>query len=376
MVHVSLIERAGRGPRTFLRATVLYSRASHCAAVTRDGTMKNIVICADGTWNGPEPDHEQDTATNILKLARAIAPFDGNGKPQVVFYDWGVGSDCQPITGGAFGRGLNKNVQDAYRFIVQNYEPGDHIYLFGFSRGAYTIRSLAGMLYNCGVLQRIHANRIPQAFELYKDRNVHPQDPQSVLFRAHYAVNEEVRVRFVGAFDTVGALGVPLRMLGWLNERHLFHDTELGPNVEIARHALSLDERRRDFVPTLWQAKIGLDLKQVWFAGVHSDIGGGYHRDPGSGRLSDIPLAWMAREAQQAGLELETHLFANLDEDALAPQHDELDGFYRLLGEHQRVVPVDHRVHISVCQRHQKMGYLPAALAERIRDGEWGEVEE
>ncbi|MBY6016836.1 DUF2235 domain-containing protein [Ferrimonas balearica] len=337
--------------------------------------MKNIVICADGTWNGPEPDSQLDTATNVLKLARAIAPFDDHGRAQVVFYDWGVGSDCQPITGGAFGRGLDKNVQDCYRFIVQNYEPGDHLYLFGFSRGAYTVRSLAGMLYNCGVLQRIHAHRIPDAFELYKDRNIHPQDPQSMLFRAHYAVNEEVRVRFIGAFDTVGALGVPLRMLGWLNEKHLFHDTELGPNVEIARHALALDERRQDFVPALWQASPIVDLKQVWFAGVHSDIGGGYHREPGSGRLSDIPLGWMAREAQLAGLEVESHLFAQLDEDPLAPRHEEYDGFYRLLGEHQRTLAPEHRVHASVRQRHLGNGYAPSPLLARIDAGEWGELE-
>ncbi|MBY5991838.1 DUF2235 domain-containing protein [Ferrimonas balearica] len=338
--------------------------------------MKNIVICADGTWNGPEADSALDTATNVLKLSRAVAPQDGQGNAQVVFYDWGVGADGQPLTGGAFGRGLNKNIVDAYRFIVQNYDPGDHLYLFGFSRGAYTVRSLAGLIYNCGVLQRIHANRIVDAFELYKDRNTHPQDPRAMLFRSHYAVKEEVRVRFLGAFDTVGALGVPLRMLGWLNEQHLFHDTELGPNVEVARHALSLDERRKDFAPALWEPKEGVDLKQVWFAGVHSDVGGGYHRPPGAGRLSDIPLGWMAREAQKAGLEVESHLFAHLDEDPLAPQHEEYNGFYRLLGEHQRALESAHRLHVSVKQRHLGLGYQPQSLEARIALGDWGVLEE
>ena len=111
---------------------------------------RRIIICSDGTWNSPE----DEVATNVLKLSRSIKDVATDGKPQFVFYDWGVGTDVNKLTGGAFGVGLDKNIQDAYRFIVHNYNPGDELFLFGFSRGAYTVRSLAGFIRNVGVLKR------------------------------------------------------------------------------------------------------------------------------------------------------------------------------------------------------------------------------
>ena len=131
---------------------------------------KRIVICADGTWNDPH----DETPTNVLRMARAIRPMDRHGVKQVVFYDWGVGSYYAKVAGGSAGLGLQKNIQDGYRFIVQNYRHGDEIYLIGFSRGAYTVRCLAGMLNNCGVLKRELASSIPDAFNLYKKRIVKP----------------------------------------------------------------------------------------------------------------------------------------------------------------------------------------------------------
>lgn len=117
--------------------------------------MKNIIICSDGTWQSPE----SDTSTHILRIARGIAPEDAAGNKQVVFYDWGVGSDGNPLTGGATGKGIDKNILDCYRFLVHNYDDGDAVYLFGFSRGAYTVRSLAGLIGNCGILRREHAGK-------------------------------------------------------------------------------------------------------------------------------------------------------------------------------------------------------------------------
>jgi len=114
--------------------------------------MKNIIICSDGTWQSPE----SGTATHVLRLAEGIAPEDVSGHKQVVFYDWGVGSEGDKFSGGITGKGIDKNIQDCYRFVVHNYEPGDGLYLFGFSRGAYTVRSLAGLIRNCGILRRAH----------------------------------------------------------------------------------------------------------------------------------------------------------------------------------------------------------------------------
>lgn len=115
--------------------------------------MKHIVICADGTWQSPE----SDTATHVLRLAESVAPVSASGVPQVVYYDWGVGSDGDRLSGGITGKGIDKNIQDCYRFVVHNYAPGDALYLFGFSRGAYTVRSLAGLIRNCGILRPEHA---------------------------------------------------------------------------------------------------------------------------------------------------------------------------------------------------------------------------
>lgn len=121
--------------------------------------MAHIVVCADGTWNRPEEDIEKDFPTNVLKLARAITPAAENLK-QHVFYDWGLGSYHDKVSAGATGRGIHKNILDGYRYIVQNYAEGDKIYLFGFSRGAYTVRALSGLINNCGILKRPDANLI------------------------------------------------------------------------------------------------------------------------------------------------------------------------------------------------------------------------
>jgi uncharacterized protein (DUF2235 family) len=259
--------------------------------------LKRIFICADGTWNRPEEDLEKDEPTNVLRLARAVSPLDDAGVPQVVFYDWGLGSYHSGARGGGFGDGINKNIMDGYRFLVQNYDPGDEIYLIGFSRGAYTVRSLWGLIYTVGILKRRHANRIENSFKLYKSRDNHPEDAESEAYRRRYSVPGAVRIRFVGVWDTVGALGVPVHLLGFLNERHVFHDNKIGPNVDVARHALAIDERRDDFEPTIWKKRRGTDLAQVWFAGVHSDVGGGYPKMRGECLTCDIPLGWILREA-------------------------------------------------------------------------------
>jgi uncharacterized protein (DUF2235 family) len=334
--------------------------------------VKRIFVCADGTWNRPEEDLEKDVATNVLRLARGVAPEDEHGNAQVVFYDWGLGSYHANVAGGGFGEGINKNIMDDYRFIVQNYDPGDEIFLFGFSRGAYTIRSLTGLINNCGILKRRHARRIEQAFALYKNRENHPRDDESHKFRARYATEDAPRIKFVGVWDTVGALGVPVHVLGFLNEKHVFHDNKIGPNIDVARHALAIDERRDDFEPTIWKKRAGTDLKQVWFAGVHSDVGGGYAKQKGKGLLSDIPLGWIMSEAAKLDAKFEEHLWKGLNDDAGAPQHESHEGFFKLLGKHVRPISGGTLIHESVKARWDAASsYRPEKLTRFVAKHGW-----
>ncbi|MEZ5558166.1 MAG: DUF2235 domain-containing protein [Pseudomonadales bacterium] len=333
---------------------------------------KRIVICADGTWNDPEDAYP----TNVLRFARAIRPEDANGVQQVVFYDWGVGSYYGEIAGGVSGLGIMKNIQDCYRFVVQNYDPGDQIFLFGYSRGAYTVRALAGMLNNCGILTRPNAGLIPEAFDFYKKRSAKPGSAAAAAWRQARAV-EPGRgiVHFIGVWDTVGALGIPTRVLAFVDERDLFFDTEIGSNVRVARHAVSIDEQRADFEPTLWGPKEAVDIRQVWFAGVHGDVGGGT-RPKGGRSLSEIPLAWMAREAAAAGLALEPHLHGSVAGLHTADAHTSYKRFWKMLGSKVRQIPADGIVHRSVRDRFEALDYRPAPLTSWLSaNGGWGTVE-
>lgn len=337
---------------------------------------KRIVICADGTWNRPEEDLSTDFPTNVLRLARAVKPVGSGKLPQQVFYDWGVGSYYDQVVGGATGRGLHKNIVDDYRYIVQNYAPGDEIFLFGFSRGAYTVRCLCGLINNCGILTRPDARLIQTAFDHYKNPGAAyaPRGSASIRFReAHSHPSREVK--FVGVWDTVGAMGIPFSFLGLLEDKDEFYDTKIGSNVRIARHAMAIDELRADFEPTIWLPRENLDLKQVWFAGAHSDVGGSYPPDPGGWLLSDIALGWMMREANKAGLTLEPHLKDRLKPKATATLHESRRSYYRIKQKVFR--PIDHGkdkllIHQSVKERWDRdKNYRPKNLAEYVHVNGW-----
>jgi uncharacterized protein (DUF2235 family) len=331
--------------------------------------IKRLVICADGTWNRPEEDLEKDVPTNVLRMARAIRPLAADGLPQHVFYDWGIGSYHNAVIGGVTGRGIHKNIMDAYRYLVQNYTPGTDIYLFGFSRGAYTIRSLCGLINNCGILKRPDARLIQQAFEHYKKTGTDwsPAGPKSVEFRKTHS-HDSRQIKFVGAWDTVGALGVPFSLMGLFDRKDEFYDTKLGSNVRIARHALAIDERREDFEPTLWEPKEGLDLEQVWFAGSHSDIGGSYPPDDHGLLASDIALEWMVQEARNAGLDLEDHLPAGIQPDPTAALHNSRRHVFRFSKPLVRNLKPDNApttIHPSVTERWRlQPEYRPANLRQ------------
>ncbi|MGW2328759.1 DUF2235 domain-containing protein [Streptomyces sp. NPDC001700] len=282
---------------------------------------KNLIVCCDGTWDLAD----QPNKTNVTKVALAVQPRAG-GVEQRVYYGRGVGTRrWERLRGGAFGMGLSSNVLDAYRFLADAYEPGDHLYLFGFSRGAFTARSLAGLVRNSGILRRENAHRIKEAWALYRDRIEKPSGTAATLFRQTYA--HETRIRFIGVWDTVGTLGIPVPGPRWLkpavasvNRRWAFHDTELSSWVEAAFHALAIDEQRTPFIPTLWHQQPGADdngqeLKQVWFAGVHSDVGGGYSETA----LSDISLLWMVHQARRHGLEFNPEVLSEARLRAMTP---------------------------------------------------------
>jgi len=334
--------------------------------------MKRIVIFADGTWNSPN----KGLATNVLQMARGIKPMAGSDE-QVAFYDWGVGTDRKKIAGGITGAGIDKNILDCYRFIVHNYQQGDKLFFFGFSRGAYTVRSLAGFIRNCGLLKRQFADQIPAAYKLYRKRAkaTGPNAPLAQKFRTDFAVADITPIEFIGVWDTVGALGIPVPFWGTLGEREfLFHDTEPSKIIEHARHAVAIDENRVDFEPTMWSDKPGSDLKQLWFSGVHSDIGGGYKE---SG-LSHLASQWISNEAIKFGLQFEPHFLNTLKPDPKDKQHNERKGIYRARKELVR--EITGPLHISVKTRwdlnvdnYRKKSKALSALLQSV-NGDWSQI--
>ena len=338
--------------------------------------MHRIVICADGTWNRPEKNLKEDFPTNVLRLSRAIKPFGKNDVPQQVFYDWGIGSYYGKVSGGVTGKGIQKNVMDAYRYIVQNYSPKSEIWLFGFSRGAYTVRSLCGLINNCGVLKKDNAKLIETAFTLYKKpgKRNSPKGENSVKFRKEYSHSSR-EVHFVGVWDTVGALGIPISFLGFLDEKDEFYDTKLGKNVRVARHALAIDEIREDFEPSIWKERPNLDLKQVWFSGAHADVGGSQKPDSDGSMIADIPLNWMIQEAAANGLAIEPHIKKELTANSSAKIHPSRRKFYRLKRKFFRVIAhgrSDLLIHNSVKERWDSDDrYRPKNLKKYIDDNKW-----
>lgn len=332
-------------------------------------TGRRIVICSDGTGNAPGK-----TRTNVLIVSRGVSPEDSDGKSQITYYDRGVGTagKLDTITGGAFGHGLARNVEDAYRFIVENYEPGDRIYIFGFSRGAFTARSIAGLIRQCSVLKKEHAARIPEGYKLYRDPQIHPDHVDSNTFRTNYS-HQTPLIEFIGVWDTVGALGIPAnrfleavkywtwskwrgekptvsrkpgrRLFSLPRSRHAFHDVTLSSIVKHAYHALAIDERRPIFSPSIWGStpknyrladgnESQQVIRQAWFPGAHSDVGGGN----GNVHNSSESLNWIANAARETGLQFKDDFWRDIEQD-VAKTGDlskSPPGLWRFAGSQQR----------------------------------------
>jgi hypothetical protein len=351
--------------------------------------MKRLVVCCDGTWNKPD----NETITNVEKIARTVQtdPYEAGGVHQLVYYVSGVGTEsyrADRLLGGAFGFGLFSNVVASYRFLAQNYEPGDEIFIVGFSRGAYTARSVAGMVGRVGLLTKVSLveERLPAAVHLYERANPAEGAFGESVDEFKHDHCHAADVTFLGVFDTVGALGVP----GFMRLAPRFHDVQLTSGVLRARHAMAIDEPRLKFAPTFWEAPAqpadapteDPRVKQVWFEGAHSDVGGGYR----STGLSDTALLWMAREAHDAGLVFDVALLAHYVSSGSDPiRHDPLNAMYRIDNQilrakallrpgrrtgafshgrrrltHDRALSV--RVASSVVTHFQEGGYEPANL--------------
>lgn len=321
---------------------------------------KRWIICTDGTWDAPEQvDEGTPSPTNVYKLAAAVLPYDRTGIPQTVFYHTGVGERGgirDHVWGGALGEGLSKNIKDIYLLLVLNYSPGDELFLFGFSRGAYTARSLAGLIRNSGILKNEYALKYQEAYELYRGRTskTHPSAPLSVEFRKKFSW-PDFNIKFMGVWDTVGALGIPFQ--GVQLKRFQFHDVELSSHVDFAYQALAIDEKRKLFIPALWtkqpSAPASQVLEQVWFPGVHCNIGGGY-QDAG---LSDCAFDWIWRKAELCGLALDAQQKPTPNPQGFL--RDSVTGLFRLLQIETRTLgmqlPTSHEYLSHLAQQRQAL---------------------
>lgn len=329
--------------------------------------MRNLVVCCDGTWNTPNQQHDGvATPTNVYRLYNAVEPQNPDGVEQLTYYHPGVGAEGNwlgRLIAGGFGLGLTNNIKSAYKWLGQTYRPADRIYLFGFSRGAYTARSLAGMIAHSGLLRLDPDDpqvwdQVEQAMRAYRSRTARAAWVGQLSF--HGAGDPPaVPIHCVGVFDTVGALGVPddLALLNLIDHftNLTFHDTQISDQILHARHAVAIDERREPFSPTLWTGP-GADrasVQQVWFPGVHADVGGGY---PETG-LSDTALTWMFEETTALGLGFHPGMVAQSAPDPCGVLHDSGRGAMRGLRTCPRSLPdlsvPSPSIHRSVRQRQE-----------------------
>lgn len=380
--------------------------------------MRRLIFCFDGTWNklsNPEP-------TNVVLTAESIAPRDDDGRDQIIYYDEGVGtSKHDKISGGISGVGLLTNMREAYRFLIFNYRSGDEIFIFGFSRGAFTAMSFVGLLRTAGILRVSDAKQIDKAFELYiKDAaDVDDDTTEKRRFRAEfsqvviddadrewrkaqgYDVSQSppLKIEYLGVWDIVAALGVPT-MLGplarwWVGRRYGFHDVRLSKTAVQARHAVAIDEYRAHFPPTLWSNVDDLNgmqafkpeapYQQQWFPGDHGSVGGG-----GEERKHSNPaLAWVLEGAVDAGLKLHfgpRSRIANLAGDYRAPLRNTpvrgvlahfKQAFIRLFAHKARTgpqdisavsIPAQRRFLTDKAELHERLPYRPKPLVQLERE--------
>lgn len=301
---------------------------------------KRLVLLLDGTWNSSEDN------TSVWRLSQLVATKDAAGIQQLCYYTAGVGTPRgEKIRGGILGHGLDRDVIGAYRWLMGHYDRGDQIFVFGFSRGAFTARSVAGMIARCGLLRpgsplsveelydryRLDA-AAPSFVELHQTKTLPPAEKR--LLRH----SRRVPIKMIGVWDTVGSLGIPFGNIPGLSRRRFgFHNTRLSAIYEHAYHALALDEHRADFAPTLWTRFTPTEpdppgkrrvrptiVEQRWFAGAHANVGGGIAGDD----MPQLPLAWLMQKAGDLGLAYRGEVIPT-GYEITAPIHDSFKTFLR-----------------------------------------------
>lgn len=309
--------------------------------------MKRLVIFSDGTWNHLN----LNCPSNIVKLLQLANTQDSRGVQQVLYYDSGLGTESglkDKLLGGAIGYGIDKNIIDLYKFLCCNYVEGDEVYLFGFSRGAYTIRSLAGMIYCSGLLPHYHIDKTTSAYKLYRSR-YKPSSIEASSFRLENN-SQQINITLLTCFDTVGSLGIP-SPVGIASRKYQFHDTKLNRKIQHAIHAVALDEIRQAFKLTPMQAREDTKLAEKWFVGHHGCVGGGTKCLK---ELSNIPLLWVVKQIGTfgLGLEFDTKKLLTLKTNLLTP-FSKTAGLYCLLGFNYRTIPSIEMLHSSVLERYK-----------------------
>jgi uncharacterized protein (DUF2235 family) len=305
------------------------SVASSTPPVATANTGRNLVLCFDGTGNIWDPGAQR---TNVVKLVEGLVM---NSAEQLHYYDPGVGTPTSYLPdntglgisgwllrwfGLAWGGGIWKNVSEGYRFLMQNYRIGDRIFVFGFSRGAFTARATAGLVDLCGLLRPEDDNLIPTVMAIYRAKESEVRKGAGQNIAVTFGIDPSPKIHFIGVWDTVESVGPPIPLL----KAHITSDPIVKDSYIHVRHAVALDELREPYTPRLYTPPDpplgnGRSFKQVWFCGAHADVGGGY----AANGLSNAALHWMVREANAEGLLVD---FAKLDRDAinaLAPLHDQ-----------------------------------------------------
>ncbi len=362
---------------------------------------KNIIVLSDGT--GQEGGRGHDS--NVYKLMRML---EDRTERQMVFYDQGVGTDGRAVSGNVAGLGFSENILQCYQFIYENYNAGDKIYLFGFSRGAATVRSLANFIHYFGILPKSRPELIQEAYAIYKmgraESTREPEETSDILLFAgasqianavsetisrgetlnekanqfvHAHPNQWASIEFLGVWDTVPALGLPAAVIDTFvnyipSWKHRYHDFRLHPSVKNAYHALSIDDDRKWFQPTIWDSfnENYQKVEQVWFSGAHTDVGGGFHE----AGLSDITLEWMVQKAVAHGVKLYMRSIRYwnfcIAPDATDEIHLPREGAGRVYPQQQRTWPAHAQetfgtptIHQSVLDRAERVpGYEPWIL--------------
>lgn len=269
-------------------------------AGTRRGVVDHVVIL-DGTFSTLEAG-EESNAGLTFKLLREGGPT----AQRTIYYEPGIQWEgWRHLAKPASGRGLSRQIRRAYGYLASHYRPGDRIFLFGYSRGAFAVRSLAGVIDRVGLLKREHATEraVQLAFRHYR---TDPDRASAQAFGRRFC-HEAIQVEMVGVWDTVKALGLRLPLLWMLTEnRNAFHDHKLGETIKHGFHALALDETRQVFEPVLWACPSGRQgrVEQVWFRGAHGDVGGQIGSFHVARPLANVPLVWMLSRAEALGLQL------------------------------------------------------------------------